>query len=675
MTCRSHKKAWWLCENGHAWQCTVDKRFCGQACTICSGRTILPGYNDLATLRPDLAQDWLYKENEPLLPNHTTPYSNQKVWWRCKLGHVWQACVGDRFSGNGCPFCSNHRVLAGFNDLATIDPLLAEQWHPTRNGDLTVTQVTCNSDKKVWWQCKQGHSWQALIGDRHRGNGCPYCSGRRAVSGVSDLATSHPDLAAQWDSQKNGPLLPSDLSAGSSYKVWWKCKLEHSWKASVSNRVKGKGCPYCSGQKVLSGYNDLASQSPSLAAQWHPEKNNGLLPDHVTIHSGKRVWWRCERGHTWQATVASRSAGIGCPFCSNRQILLGFNDLATVDPNLARQWHPSKNGHLTPYHVTIGSNKKIWWLCEKGHEWCTTVASRSQGTGCPHCSPSTSFAEQAIYFYCSRMFTAYNRFRYQGRELDIFLPDFSIAIEHDGPLHEREAIKASDSAKDDLLLRNNIFLYRVKTGTQFHVSPDKRTITYHYGARSLSNLEEALQALFQLISEQLKQHLPLDIDLKRDQGAILSLYRRPEAEKALFRKIPEAKKYWDYEKNALLNPDFFSYGSGQQVWWKCENGHSWQCPVAAFSSGQRCPYCSGRRVWIGFNDLAFCNKPLAAQWHPVLNKGLTPEQVTCHSGKRIWWLCDNGHVWLARVADRSNRQGCPYCKKHRRQTSTEADTN
>ena len=175
--------------------------------------------------------------------------------------------------------------------------------------------------------------------------------------------------------------------------------MEHSWKASVSNRVKGKGCPYCSGQKVLSGYNDLASQSPSLAAQWHPEKNNGLLPDHVTIHSGKRVWWRCERGHTWQATVASRSAGIGCPFCSNRQILLGFNDLATVDPNLARQWHPSKNGYLTPYHVTIGSNKKIWWLCEKGHEWCTTVASRSQGTGCPHCSPSTSFAEQAIYLY------------------------------------------------------------------------------------------------------------------------------------------------------------------------------------------------------------------------------------------------------------------------------------
>lgn len=148
VTCRSHKKAWWLCENGHAWQCTVDKRFCGQACTICSGRTILPGYNDLATLRPDLAQDWLYKENEPLLPNHTTPYSNQKVWWRCKLGHVWQACVGDRFSGNGCPFCSNHRVLAGFNDLATIDPLLAEQWHPTRNGDLTVTQVTCNYLKK-----------------------------------------------------------------------------------------------------------------------------------------------------------------------------------------------------------------------------------------------------------------------------------------------------------------------------------------------------------------------------------------------------------------------------------------------------------------------------------------------------------------------------------------------
>lgn len=259
ITCHSQKKVWWLCAKGHSWQAVVDKRSRGLTCTVCSGHTILPGYNDLATLRPDLAQDWLYGKNEPLLPNHTAPHSNRKVWWRCRLGHIWQAAVKDRFSGSGCPVCSNHRVLTGFNDLATVNPLLAQQWHPARNGDLTPAQVTCNSDKKVWWRCEQGHSWQAIIGDRHRGNGCPCCSGRCAVAGVNDLATTHPALAAQWDHERNRGLLSSAMSAGSSKKVWWKCKLGHVWRASISNRAKGRNCPYCAGKKVLPGYNDLAS--------------------------------------------------------------------------------------------------------------------------------------------------------------------------------------------------------------------------------------------------------------------------------------------------------------------------------------------------------------------------------------------------------------------------------
>ena len=662
-TCHSNRKVWWLCEKGHPWQATVDKRARGQECTVCSGHRILPGYNDLATLRPDLAQEWLYRENAPLLPSQTAPHSNRRVWWRCNRGHIWKAGVSDRFSGNGCPFCTNRRVLAGFNDLATTDPLLAKQWHPTRNGELTPTQVTCSCDKSVWWQCGQGHAWRAMVGDRHRGNGCPYCSGRRPIPGIHDLATTHPALAMQWDREKNGALLPSMVSAGSNQSAWWKCGKGHSWRASISNRSKGRGCPYCAGRKVLPGYNDLASRFPDLAAQWHPDKNGGELPDRVTTRSGKCVWWRCERGHAWRATVASRTSGGGCPFCAGKRVLIGFNDLASVHQDLAKQWHPLKNGHLTPYHVTAGSGKKVWWLCEKGHEWRATVASRAQGCGCPKCFPATSFAEQAIYFYCSRMFKAYNRFRYQGREVDIFLPDLSVAIEHDGPMHEREEVRASDLAKDKLLSRHHIFLYRVKTGDAFSVSEDGAIITYPYAAGSFPNLEWALRALFERISEQLGQRLSPDIDLKRDQGLIFSLYRRPETKKALFQRVPQAKAYWDYEKNTFLDPGFFSYGSGRVVWWRCGKGHSWQSPISAFSSGQRCPYCSGHRVLPGFNDLASCDQHLASQWHPTLNGSLTPKQVTCHSGQRVWWRCEKGHAWQAVIAGRSNGQQCPYCKK------------
>ena len=671
VTCHSQKKVWWLCEKGHPWQAVVDKRSRGLTCTVCSGRTILPGCNDLATLRPDLAQEWLYTKNAPLLPNHTAPHSNQKIWWRCARGHIWRATVNDRFAGNGCPVCTHRRVLAGFNDLATVNPLLASQWHPSRNGALTPAQVTCNSGRKIWWLCEKGHSWQATVTDRHRGNGCPYCSRRQVIPGVSDLASTHPALAAQWHPEKNEGLFPSAVSAGSSRKVWWQCSLGHSWQAIISNRVKGRGCPYCAGKKAWPGFNDLASQMPELAAQWHPEKNAGLRPEHVTTRSGRQIWWQCAQGHAWQALVASRTAGVGCPFCAGKRVLIGFNDLASADPALARQWHPSKNGYLTPYHVTPGSNRKVWWQCEKGHEWRTTVASRSQGCGCPKCSPSTSFAEQAIYFYCSKVFTAYNRFRYQGREVDVFLPELSIAIEHDGPLHQRKSTKASDAAKEELLARHHILLYRVKTGNAFRVSPDQNVITYRYASGSFRDLTQAIHALFQLLSQQLGRQLDPDIDLERDQGAILALYRRPEKEKALFQKVPQAKEFWDYEKNASLDPSFFSYGSGQSVWWKCEKGHSWRCPISGFSAGQRCPYCSGRRIWPGFNDLASCDPYLASQWHPTLNGDLTPDQVTRHCGKRVWWLCESGHVWSAVVASRSDGQNCPHCKKRRRLPAAE----
>jgi len=179
--------------------------------------------------------------------------------------------------------------------------------------------------------------------------------------------------------------------------------------------------------------------------------------------------------------------------------------------------------------------------------------------------------------------------------LDIFLPDLSIAIEHDGPLHEDKAVKASDSAKNELLSRHNIFLYRVKIGNAFHISPDKNLITYCYAGGDFHNLEQALHALFKLISERLGQYLVPDIDLNRDQGTIMSLYRRPETKKALFQRIPQAKEYWDYEKNSSLDPSFFSYGSSRRVWWKCEKGHAWSAVIANRSNGQECPYCKKLR--------------------------------------------------------------------------------
>lgn len=195
-------------------------------------------------------------------------------------------------------------------------------------------------------------------------------------------------LLAQWDAQANLPLTPETIPFGSTQKVWWQCEKGHRWQVTVNNRTSSHtDCPYCSGRAAWPGETDLASQFPELAREWHPTKNLPLTPECVLPGSEKKVWWRCGLGHVWRATVHSRTDGCGCPVCANRAVAPGVNDLASQFPKLAQEWHPTKNGALTPQEVTFGTKRKVWWRCEKGHEWYVSVQSRTlDGTGCPVCA-------------------------------------------------------------------------------------------------------------------------------------------------------------------------------------------------------------------------------------------------------------------------------------------------
>ena len=173
-------------------------------------------------------------------------------------------------------------------------------------------------------------------------------------------------------------------------KVWWKCSRGHEWQATIASREKGSGCPICSNQKVLAGYNDLQTTHPELAKLWHPTKNGLLTPQMVTYGSGQKVWWQCENGHEWQRAIDQWLKGIGCPYCSGRRAVAGKTDLATQNPELAKEWHPTKNGELTPQDIRPKSGKKVWWQCAEGHEWEATIHNRSSGRGCPECAKANA---------------------------------------------------------------------------------------------------------------------------------------------------------------------------------------------------------------------------------------------------------------------------------------------
>ena len=349
----------------------------------------------MRTGQEGLMSQWCTADNLPLTPGTVSSGSSRKAWWRCDKGHVWQADIYSRAkSGAGCPYCRGKLPVPGETDLASQYPDLAKEWHPTRNLPLTPEQVRPGSHRRVWWICGKGHIWQAQIKSRTEGTGCPVCTNRRLNQGGNDLATTSPELAEQWHPFKNGSLTPRDVTEGSHRKVWWRCEKGHEWQAAVTVRArKGSGCPICAGKRIVPGENDLQALFPLIAGQWHPAKNGALRPDTVSPYSNRKVWWQCKLGHEYQAAVAARTmSGSRCPYCAGRKVLPGFNDLTTLEPEVAKQWHPALNGTLTPQLVTAGSHRKVWWECDQGHVWQAVIYSRTgpRKCGCPICAGRVS---------------------------------------------------------------------------------------------------------------------------------------------------------------------------------------------------------------------------------------------------------------------------------------------
>lgn len=271
--------------------------------------------------RLSLLRQWHPEKNRDLTPDDVASGSRRKVWWTNECGHEWQQEVYNRRIGvDICPVCAGHIVFPGFNDLASCNPDLASQWHPTKNRACTPQNVRPYTHKKVWWRCEKGHEWQATIGSRTAGASCPVCANRIIVPGINDLAYTHPELAAQWHPTKNGTLTPQKVSHGYDRKVWWICEKGHEWQVKITDRTWGShGCPYCTGQDVLKGFNDLATTCPNIAEQWHPTLNGVLTPEMVTAGSHRKVWWICSEGHVWKAAIYNRAGKkkrTNCPVCA-----------------------------------------------------------------------------------------------------------------------------------------------------------------------------------------------------------------------------------------------------------------------------------------------------------------------------------------------------------------------
>jgi DNA-directed RNA polymerase subunit RPC12/RpoP len=444
----------------------------------------------------------------------------------------------------------------------------------------------------------------------------------KLIVGVNDLATTHPELCKEWHPTKNGNLKPVDVTFGSHKKVWWIGKCGHEWEAIIKNRAKGIGCPICSGKQVLAGFNDLESLFPSIAQEWHPTKNGDLKPSEITAYNSRKVWWINKDGFEWQDTINHRTLrGSNAPKMPNHKPIIGVNDLATTHPEVAKEWHPTKNGDLKPTDCSSGSDKKVWWLCPKGHEHLTSISHKITRGGCPICNreKGTSFPEQAILYYLSLYTSAISRYKIDKVEIDIFLKDLNIGFEYDGIAYHSspEALK-KEEFKNQFIKSHNIRLIRIKETSKKEIEIINGTIYYSPNS-DYSNINKLILVIFLLIGLKISQN----VDVNKDRIKIYQQYLSIEKENSIASKYPELLKEWNYEKNGYLNPEYFSYASGHKVWWKCSKGHEWEAALYSRNQGIGCPFCSGRFLIKGINDLATLYPNLAEEFD-VEKNGIKP---------------------------------------------------
>ena len=554
----------------------------------------------------------------------------------------------------------------------------------TQVGFLKIKDLGVKKDGNQFWVCEcscgqtinrtSGQLNEALKKERKSHCGCKSKNRRKNLK-LSDF----PKLVEELNIQLNVGLKPEKISFGSSKVLWWNCEAGHTFEMSVWERTrndKPAGCSYCSGKKVWPG-ESLADIHPSIAAEWHPEKNLGLTPSEVLPRSNREVIWFCPNSvlHDYPQRISDRTRGYysdnptiknaGCPFCSGAKVAPDTS-LAFKFPEIASEWHPTKNKDLKPDQVTCGSNLEVWWVCEKKHEYKKAIVQRtSRNVGCTECPKYSSSQEIRILTEIMSIFDLVrSRDIVSGFEIDVLIPEYMIGIEYDSYYYHKQRLE-QDLKKGEWCENNDIKLFRMREPGL----PAQGKWQINSNAKDLTKSD--LNRLIKIIQPNVNQwHRAKCEEYVQEKSFVnevlykkyLSYFPSPFPEKALQNTHPHLVQFWDYRKNFPLTPRNFTYGSKHSAWWICENGHSEEKSIYRRVKGG-CGICDGKKVDIS-NCLSTMKPELALEWNYEKNKQLKPETIYFRSGSEVWWQCLNNkeHIWKASVETRYNGfRNCEVC--------------
>ena len=607
ITYGSHKKVWWKCPKcGYKWQQAVMDRTRKRSpahCPCCMNRAVVKGINDFATFHPDDVKDWHPTKNGDLRPDMITRASSKRIWWKCsKCGHEWQTTATGK---RGCPHCL-HKPEVGKDDLATLYPEIAKEWHPTKNGDLTPNNVKSKSNKKVWWLCPNNHEYQAIINARTRGDNkgsnCPICNKHNRTSFPEQavfyyIKQLYPDAINGYKANFLGTMELDIFIPSINWAIEYDGKVWHKEDKLRREKQKYQKC-HKQGIKLLRIREEMAGLGSDIA-----DEQIGIVEFNGKESLEETIKFVIQKLNFSYKRISINIKRDEIKIRESYQTKVK-DSIAKLYPELIKEWHPTKNGYLTPYDCKVGSSYKVWWKCPTcGYEWQASIIKRTKEKhGCLNCS------KQAPLIGVNDLATLY--------------PEVA---------KEWHPTKNGEITPSDIRPMSNRKYWWVcsKCGHEWLASANSR------------------------------------IHLK--SGCPACVGRVPNiGENDLFTACPHLKDEWDFELNKDINLSQTPKGSHLRVWWKCSKcGHKWQTSIRRRVEGSKCPCCVNRVVKKGYNDLATTHPNIAIDWNVERNGSLTPEMIAAGSNKKVWWKCHKcGCEWETSPSKRTvktNPTGCPIC--------------
>lgn len=652
----SNKSTTWECENGHRFNMPVYKmtRYSTFTCPICEGIRLEQGVNDFESNYPELSKEWSI--NNERKPSETIKTTNHAIKWICKdCGYEYLAKLQEKINGFSCPVCDNRTTVKGINDLATTHPLLVNEYSKANTRDITT--IRKDIEVYVLWTCPDCHNdYQYMVKYKEAGDKiCPFCNNKRVKPGFNDLLTVEPELAERYCI--NNELPANRILASSPSNFRWNCNNCGGEYPATISQIKEGYCPFCNNERVLSGFNDLATKYPELVEKY--TANNPKPASEILYTNQAYYEWQCDKcGGIYNASLQDVKDGY-CPYCEDKKVLQGKNDLVTFYPEIAKLY--SSNNEKPANQVLYTLAYTYNWVCDKCNgEFSATIEEVNNGY-CPYCENK-------------RVLTGKN--------------DFKTMYPHLVNLYSNDNVLPPNR-----ILYTSGFYYKWqcdKCGGDFNTSIDrldKEGCPYCNDIKVLTgknDLKTMLPDLVKMYSN--NNEIPADevlyvsnnpfewqcttcngefkttINNLKERGCPYCNNRRALTGLNDITTIyPNIAKLYSQNNERIASEVL--YTNIRPYIWNCDKcGGEYKATITEVNDGY-CPYCEDKKVLTGKNDLKTMYPELAKRYSTHNEKQV--DQVLYLSKGIFSWECKTcGGEYNATIEDARDEE-CPYCENRK----------